>query len=93
MSVVYKGKVIDTNLSREARGGTEMMRERLIKNVPQDLLKDFAIHFSRPREIYSDVKNARIALCALCYSAKIFFHSVIIYTMIFCKLSSCHIRS
>lgn len=57
MSVVYKGEVIDTNISRKARGGTEMMRERLIKNVPHDLLKDFAIHFSRPREIYSDVKN------------------------------------
>lgn len=57
MSCIYKGNVIDTNLSRNARGGTEMMRERLINNVPQELLKDFAIHFSRPRDIYSDVKN------------------------------------
>jgi UDP-glucose:(glucosyl)LPS alpha-1,2-glucosyltransferase len=57
MSCIYKGKIIDTNLSRNARGGTEMMRERLLKNVPQELLEDFAIHFSRPREMYSDVKN------------------------------------
>lgn len=57
MSCVYKGKVIDTNLSRSARGGTEMMRERLVNNVPQELLEDFAIHFSRPREMYTDVKN------------------------------------
>jgi glycosyltransferase involved in cell wall biosynthesis len=57
MSCIYKGKIIETDLSKNARGGTEMMRERLIKNVPQNLLKDFAIHLSRPREVYNDVKN------------------------------------
>ena len=57
MSCIYKGNIVDTSLSRNARGGTEMMRERLLKNVPQELLQDFAIHFSRPREMYSDVKN------------------------------------
>jgi UDP-glucose:(glucosyl)LPS alpha-1,2-glucosyltransferase len=57
MSCIYKGNIIDTNLSRNARGGTEMMRERLLNNVPQELLQDFAIHFSRPREMYTDVKN------------------------------------
>jgi len=57
MSCIYKGNIVDTSLSRNARGGTEMMRERLLKSVPQELLQDFAIHFSRPREMYSDVKN------------------------------------
>jgi UDP-glucose:(glucosyl)LPS alpha-1,2-glucosyltransferase len=57
MSCIYKGKIVDTNLSQNARGGTEMMRERLLKNVPQELLQDFAIHLSRPREVYNDVKN------------------------------------
>ena len=57
MSCIYKGNVVDTNLSRNARGGTEMMRERLLNNVPQELLQNFAIHFSRTREMYSDVKN------------------------------------
>ena len=57
MSCIYKGKVVDTDLSRNARGGTEMMRERVLNNVPQELLQDFAIHFSRPREMYADVKN------------------------------------
>lgn len=57
MSCVYKGEVIDTNLSRNARGGTEMMRDRLLKNIDGDLLSKFAIHFSRPRDVYSDVKN------------------------------------
>lgn len=57
MSCIYKGNVIDTNLSRNARGGTEMMRERLLKYVDASLLSKVAIHFSRPREVYRDVKN------------------------------------
>lgn len=57
MSCVYKGKIIDTNLSKNARGGTEMMRERLLRYVPSSLLENFAIHISRPRNIYNDVKN------------------------------------
>lgn len=57
MSCIYKGAIVDTNLSRNARGGTEMMRDRLLKSVPSDLLNNFAIHFSRPRQIYPNVKN------------------------------------
>lgn len=57
MSCVYKGKIVDTNLSKNARGGTEMMRERLLKNVDPNLLQEFAIHLSRPREVYKNVKN------------------------------------
>jgi len=57
MSCIYRGAIVDTNLSRNARGGTEMMRERLLSAVPSSLLDNFAIHFSRPRQIYDDVKN------------------------------------
>ena len=57
MSCVYKGEVVDTDLSRNAMGGTEMMRRRLIENVDGELLSKFAIHFSRPRQMYDDVKN------------------------------------
>lgn len=57
MSCIYRGAVIDTDLSRNARGGTEMMRERLLRAVPSSLLDNFAIHFSRPRQIYDDVQN------------------------------------
>lgn len=57
MSCIYRGAIVDTDLSRNARGGTEMMRDRLISAVPSDLLDNFAIHFSRPRQIYDDVKN------------------------------------
>lgn len=57
MSCVYKGKIIDSELSTNARGGSEMMRERLVKNVDSGLLENFAVHFSRPRELYDDVQN------------------------------------
>lgn len=57
MSCVYKGSVVDTDLSKNAMGGTEMMRKRLLDNVDKALLEKVAIHFSRPRELYDDVKN------------------------------------
>jgi hypothetical protein len=57
MSVVYKGQIIDTNLSRTAMGGTEQMRQRMIRTVDANLLAKVAIHFSRPRVIYDDVPN------------------------------------
>lgn len=57
MSCVYKGKVKNSELSKNARGGTEMMRDRLLANVDKNLMKDYAIHLSRPRESYKDVKN------------------------------------
>lgn len=57
MSCVYKGSVVDTDLSRNSKGGTELMRARLLKTVDRKLLKKVAIHFSRPRELYSDVPN------------------------------------
>ena len=57
MSCVYKGNVIETDLSKNSNGGTEMMRKRLLDNVEGALLKKYAIHLSRPRENYTDVKN------------------------------------
>lgn len=57
MSCVYKGEVINSEVSGSAKGGTEMMRDRLLNNVRPDLLKEVAIHFSRPRELYEDVPN------------------------------------
>jgi len=57
MSMIYKGDVVETDLSKNSNGGTEMMRQRLLDNVSKELLEGFAIHFSRPREIPSDVKN------------------------------------
>jgi len=55
MSVVYKGKIIDTDLSKNSNGGTEMMRQRLVDNCDAELLSQVAVHLSRPRELYEDV--------------------------------------
>lgn len=57
MSCIYKGKVVNSELSKNARGGTEMMRQRVLDNVDKQSLEKVAIHLSRPRELYDDVKN------------------------------------
>lgn len=57
MSCIYKGEVIETELSKNSKGGTEMMRKRLLDNVDKEILQGYAIHLSRPRELYDDVKN------------------------------------
>lgn len=53
--MIYKGEVVESELSKNSQGGTEMMRQRLIDNVDVGLLENVAIHFSRPREIPEDV--------------------------------------
>lgn len=56
MSAVVKGIISDTNLSKNARGGTEQMRDRLLKYVRKDLLDKVVIHLSRVRsENYSPI--------------------------------------
>lgn len=57
MSCIYNGTIIDSELSRNARGGTELLRNKLVELMPQEILQGVAIHCSRPRELYSDVKN------------------------------------
>lgn len=57
MSCIYKGDVIETELSVNSKGGTEMMRQRLLDNVSKEALSNVAIHLSRPREIFDDVAN------------------------------------
>ena len=49
MSALVRGKIVDSNLSRNAKGGTEQMRDRLLRYVDSDLLKNVSIHFSRIR--------------------------------------------
>lgn len=57
MSCVYKGSVVESELSANSRGGTEMMRQRLIENADPGSLSQVAVHLSRPRELYDDVPN------------------------------------
>ena len=60
MSCLYKGQVVESELSANARGGTEMMRDRLLNNADPELLKQVAVHLSRPRELYEDVPEPEI---------------------------------
>ena len=62
MSMIHKGNVVESEQSKNANGGTEMMRKRLIDNVDSELLSDVAIHFSRPRHVPADV-NKNILYC------------------------------
>lgn len=62
MSMIHKGHIVESEQSKNANGGTEMMRKRLLGNVDFDLLGDVAIHFSRPRQIPTDV-NKNILYC------------------------------
>jgi len=57
MSCIYKGKIIDSELSANSKGGTEMMRQRLVDAIDSEVLSRVAIHLSRPREVYDDVPN------------------------------------
>lgn len=57
MSCIYKGTVIESELSANSKGGSEMMRQRLVDNVDAEALSKVAIHLSRPREVYDDVPN------------------------------------
>ena len=57
MSVIYKGEVIESELSKNSKGGTELMRQRLIDNIGKEVLEKVAVHLSRPRELYEDVPN------------------------------------
>lgn len=57
MSCLYKGQIVESEQSKNSRGGTEMMRQRVLDNVDFISLEQVAIHFSRPRELYDDVPN------------------------------------
>ncbi|MFA7408392.1 MAG: glycosyltransferase [Anaerolineaceae bacterium] len=57
MSLVINGEIQDSVLTKNARGGTELMRDRFLKVVDPDLLQGIAVHFSRPQEPIRDMIN------------------------------------
>lgn len=59
MSALVRGIISDTNLSRNARGGTEQMRDRLLRCADKGLLEKVVIHFSRvrPENFIDNVPN------------------------------------
>lgn len=57
MSCLHRGKIVQSEMTARAMGGTELMRGRVKEHVDPELLDKVAIHFSRPRTIYSDCLN------------------------------------
>lgn len=57
MSSIVDGLVVSTSTTKNAKGGTELMRSRLLNVVDKDLLKDVAIHFSRVEKLYANKIN------------------------------------
>lgn len=50
MSAIIQGKIVDTYASLNSRGGTEQMRDRLMRYVDPSSLEKVVIHFSRFRK-------------------------------------------
>jgi len=57
MSQINNGKILNKLTSPAAMGGTEIMRNRLLQLVDNDLLKGVCIHFSRVYDIEPKMKN------------------------------------
>jgi len=57
MVEIVAGELIRNETNKNAMGGTEMMAMGLQSRLPQELLKDFQIINSRPREIRDDLKT------------------------------------
>jgi len=57
MVELVQGELIRNETNPRAMGGTEMIAIEMHKRLPQDLLKDFQIIHSRPREIRNDLKK------------------------------------
>lgn len=63
MSTIVNGKYIPNDMSKNAKGGTEMMSERLLRLVNPELLKDVQIHISRPCMNEKDDNCVQILWC------------------------------
>lgn len=48
---ILGGEIVRNDLTKNARGGSELMAERLVASLPQDLLADFQIILSRPQPL------------------------------------------
>ena len=57
MSCVVDGKIINSEITKNAKGGTELMRFRLLDVVDIKMLEGVAIHFSRVEKIYVNKIN------------------------------------
>lgn len=55
MSTIFNGNVIESRLSQNAKGGTEMMRDRFLRVVDKKFYSNCAIHFSRPQKYHKNL--------------------------------------
>lgn len=60
-SSIIDGKLIHRNMTVNARGGTELLAQRLVDNVSQDFLQGTEIHLSRVDEV--DKSKKQILWC------------------------------
>lgn len=61
MSCVVDGVVINSEITKNAKGGTELMRSRILDVVDKNLLQNVAIHFSRVDKLYDNKINVLYA--------------------------------
>ncbi len=51
MSSIINGVYVEKFITRNAKGGTELMRDRFLSSIDKNLLQGVVIHFSRIDEI------------------------------------------
>lgn len=51
---ILNGKLVRSETTKNARGGSELMAERIVKLVPENILKPFQIILSRPAPLERD---------------------------------------
>lgn len=61
MTEIVDGQLIYNEATKNANGGTELMARRMVRDIPQDLLKGKQIIHSRVRELRPDLK--KILVC------------------------------
>lgn len=54
MTEIIDGKLVSNELTKNAHGGTELMAQRMVRDIPQDLLDGVQIIHSRVRELHDD---------------------------------------
>lgn len=60
MVEILAGNLKRNEVNPNAMGGTELIATEMHRRLPQDLLKDFQIIHSRPRDLYDDLKKVLV---------------------------------
>lgn len=63
MSYILDGEYVSSSMTKNARGGTELMVNRLVSNVPHENLVDTQIHVSRYNAAAVDEAKRQILWC------------------------------